>query len=121
MRAAVRKRAVVAPTFDSVAAPLTVHAGRAKPAPLSLSKFSFERATLSSAQLAEAREHHLRWLATVSRWLRVDETKVKAEDRKLVDRVKATIGDGAAFERALGYPPVDQLFARGVLHFQRPA
>jgi hypothetical protein len=73
------------------------------------------------AEIAEARVLHLRWLATVSKWLRVDEAKVRHDDRKLVDRVMATVGgDGTAFEKALGYPPVDQLFARGVLRFQPP-
>ena len=74
--------------------------------------------THTSAQIAEAREHHLRWLATVSTWLRVDETKVLPDDRKLVDRVMATLaGDGAAFERALADQKVNHLFARGVLYF----
>lgn len=116
MRGAARKR--VTPTLaiePRSAAP-------AKPALLALAKFSYERATLTPAQIAEAREHHIRWLNTVSRWLRVDDTMVQPEDRKLVERVMATVGgDGTAFERALGYQPVNDLFARGVLFYQRPA
>ncbi len=76
----------------------------------------------TSAEIAEARVLHLRWLATVSKWLRVDESKVHPDDRRLVDRVMATVGgDGKAFEKALSYPPVNQLFVRGALHFEQPA
>lgn len=76
----------------------------------------------TSAQASEAEAFCRAQRLRFAKWLSVDETKARPEDRVLIDRVMMTIdGDGTAYERALRHSGVNQLFARGVLFFARPA
>jgi hypothetical protein len=76
---------------------------------------------MTLAQVADAEAFCRKQLLAFAKWLRVDETKIEDGDRALCDRVLATVdGDGTAYEKALAFQPVNDLFARGVLHFERP-
>lgn len=74
------------------------------------------------AQIDEAeRLSRRQLLENGRRYLKRDETKMQPEDKELCDRVLATLtGDGTAFATALAYPPVNALFARGVLYLEKP-
>lgn len=105
MRATARKRST---------APREVDTSTGSAAPATLSPGS-----ITTAMIAEAAAYTLRQdLDLAKRHLRVDEERARPADRLLIARVMATLdGDGTTLRRALEYPPVNELFARGVMYF----
>jgi hypothetical protein len=77
----------------------------------------------TTAQVREAeRLNRQRRVFLARQFLVVDETGASEADIALAKRVKAAaMGDGAAYDKALADPRVNDLYLRGILKFVRPA